>query len=266
MPRIGSPFSTAERSGGSPSEYYTIQRGTQVWRYAAGDASATIDGTDYLPAHITRDAIGQKKDTPGLQCVVTLRLDLGAAQALMVESPSRTSVTIQRAQSAGDPIKAILRGEVVSLKFIDDSVELTVATIEHHFKTLIPKILVQRTCPHALYGYSCGVNKADFGVETTITNIVGHVITVAASASDHAWRNGMLQLASGELLFIADHTTSDITVWSAIPADVAVDDAVIVYRGCDKLFATCESVFDNAANFGGFPNLPNRNPRLARMR
>lgn len=266
MPRISSDYSTAERSGGSPSEFYTFQRGTEVWRLTSGDAAATLAGLDFQPGHVMRAAVSQKKDAPGLQVVVTLSLDLAVAQALMVESSLTTSVTIQRKQSAGDPVKVVLRGEVVSLKFAGDVVDLTVATIEHRFKTLIPKVLVQRTCPHALYGYSCGVNKEDFAVETTIASISGQVITVDASAGGNMWRNGMIRLASGQILFIADHVTSAITVWGHIPAGLAEDDPVTVYRGCDKLLDTCETVFDNAKNFGGFPNLPNRNPRLGSLR
>jgi hypothetical protein len=29
-----------------------------------------------------------------------------------------------------------------------------------------------------------------------------------------------------------------------------------VYKGCNKRFATCQSVFNNAINFGGFPYMP----------
>jgi uncharacterized phage protein (TIGR02218 family) len=266
MPRITSLFSTAERSGGSPVECYTIQRGTRMWRYTSADASQTIGGLTFLPANVSRGDLSQKKDTPGVQITVTLNLATDAAQALMVETSERISVTIQKLQSAGDPIKPVLLGQVISLKFADDALELTVATVEYHSKTLIPRVLVQRTCPHALYGYSCGVDKDDFAVETTVASISGQVISVVASASGNAWRNGMLRLSTGRILFIADHTTSAITVWGKIPDDLTVSDDVTVYRGCDKLFATCETVFDNAKNFGGFPNLPNRNPMLGSLR
>ena len=265
MPRLGSLFSTAERSGGSPVEFYTIRRGTQTWLYTSADEAVTDNGLTYQPAGISRGQLEQKKDAAGTQVKVSLSLETDCAQALMVQSSERASVSIQKRQSSGDAVKLVLLGDVLSLKFAGNTVELTVATIEHIFKTLIPKVLVQRTCPHALYGLSCGVNKDDFAVETTVSSITGQVITVAASASNHIWRNGILRLASGRVLFIADHTTSAITIWGPVPAELAVSDPVTVYRGCDKLFATCETDFDNAKNFGGFPNLPDRNPAIGTM-
>jgi uncharacterized phage protein (TIGR02218 family) len=266
MTRISSLFSTAERSGGSPAYLVTIQRGTSVWYYTTARSTQTVEDIDYLPAQLKCSPVAQKKDTPGIQATVTLGLETSAAQALMTETGERASVSIQRTQSAGDPVTVVLLGDVVSLKFVNDAVELTVATIEHHFKTLIPRVLVQRLCPHAVYGYSCGANKDDFAVETTVADIDGQTITVAATEGTHAWRNGILRLASGRVLFIADHSSSQVIVWAPIPSDLAVSDAVTIYRGCDKTFTTCETVFDNAAHYGGFPNLPERNPLLANLR
>jgi uncharacterized phage protein (TIGR02218 family) len=266
MPRISSSFSTAERSGGSPVELYTIRRGIRTWQHTSGDVTQTVDGVDYTPAHIKRGDIEQKKDAPGISVKVSIALETEVAQALMVETSEPATVSIRKVQSAGDPIMLVLLGDVVSLTFSGDSVELTVATVEHRFKTLIPRVLVQRTCPHALYGLSCGVNKDDFAVSTTVASITGQVIVVAASAAGNVWRNGILRLASGRVLFIADHTTSAVTVWAPIPDELAVSDPVTIYRGCDKSFTTCETVFDNALNFGAFPNLPDRNPALKSLR
>ncbi len=265
MPRLSGLFSSAERAGGAPVEFYTIRRGTRTWLYTSADESVTDNDLTYQSAQISRGPLEQKNDVAGTQVKVALSLETECAQTLMVQSSEPISVSIQKKQSSGDAIKLVLLGHVISVKFAGNDLELTVATIEYLFKTLIPKVLVQRTCPHALYGLSCGVNKDDFAVDTTVTDITGQVITVAASASNHIWRNGILRMASGRVLFIADHTTSAITIWGPVPADLAVSDDVTVYRGCDKLFATCETDFDNAKNFGGFPNLPDRNPAIGTM-
>src|ERR1044071_858747 len=110
MPRIASLFSTAERSGGSPVECFTFQRGTRVWRYTSSDAPVTIGGLTFVPANVKRGDLSQKKDAPGVQVAVTVNLATDLAQALMVETSERVTLTIQKVQSAGSAIKAVLAG------------------------------------------------------------------------------------------------------------------------------------------------------------
>ena len=47
-----------------------------------------------------------------------------------------------------------------------------------------------------------------------------------------------------------------LALWQAMAQPIAAGDAFTVTAGCDKLFATCQSRFSNAANFRGFPHIP----------
>lgn len=270
MPRVSSLFSTAERGGGAPVELYTFQRGTKVWRYTSADATQTFSGIAFTPAKIKRAAVEQKKDTPGQEFTVTIDLETPFAQDLIATSGEPVSVTLQRAQPSGTPIAPVLAGQMTSVKFTEDQAELTVATIERLLQTLIPRTLIQRTCPWTLYSPSCGVDKTSFATTATVSAITplngGYVLTIDVSQTDGYWTNGVVQLdVGGAPLFVAAHTGSDLTIWGDPPSGLAVAGGLTVYAGCDKLRSTCISKFNNLDNFGGFPDLPAKNPSLVKL-
>jgi hypothetical protein len=269
MPSISSLFATAERGGGSPVELYTVQRGTQVWQLTSGDVEQTRSGIVFIPSWVIRAPIEQKQDTPGIQFTVTVHLASPLGQALLMQSTDPITVSMQRVQPSGDPITPVLLGEVLSVKFSDDEAELTVATVEHRFKTLIPRALVSRTCIWALYSASCGADPAAFAFSTTIDTVVWPVVTVIAlsDTTDAFYSSGILVGSDGRRYTIAKHdNTLDLTIWGNEPASgLEAGDAVTVYPGCDKQRLTCINKFSNYENFGGFPDLPTKDPGLIKL-
>lgn len=269
MPLISSLFGTAERGGGSPVELYTVQRGAQCWRLTSADTEQTVSGITFTPAWVRRAAIEQKQDAPGIQFAVTVHLDTPLGQALLVESSDRVTVSLQRVQASGDPITPVILGEMLAIKFSDDTAELTVATVEHRFKTLIPRTLIGRTCPYAVYSSSCGANPADFAYTTTIDSVAWPVVTVTAldDDTDAFYSAGILVSSTGKAFTIAKHDSSlDLTIWGREPVSgLTAGDTVTVYRGCNKTRAACIAKFDNYDNFGGFPDLPAKDPGLTKL-
>jgi len=269
MPIISSGFATAERGGGSPVELYTVQRGPQVWRLTSGDVSQTVSGIVFTPSWLKRNSLEQKQDTPGIQFALTVHLASPLGQALLVQSTDPITVTLQRLQSSGDPIKPVILGEVLAIKFSDDEAELTVATVEHRFKRLIPAVLVSRTCPWSVYSSSCGVDPSLFVFGTTIDTVTWPIVRVTflAQTADDYYSNGILIAADGQHYTIAKHANSfDLTIWGPQPASgLQPSDAVDVYAGCDKRRATCLGKFNNLENFGAFPDLPTKDPGLIKL-
>ena len=53
-----------------------------------------------------------------------------------------------------------------------------------------------------------------------------------------------------------DNGAQLFTLWLPMSYAIQTGDTYQVYPGCDKRFATCQSVFANAVNFGGFPYVP----------
>jgi uncharacterized phage protein (TIGR02218 family) len=51
-----------------------------------------------------------------------------------------------------------------------------------------------------------------------------------------------------------------IRLYRHVPVDFAPPSSVSITPGCDHTLSTCNSVFSNAANFSGFPLIPDKNP------
>jgi hypothetical protein len=62
-----------------------------------------------------------------------------------------------------------------------------------------------------------------------------------------------------ERRFILEHSGAAITLSSGA-SDIPVGAAVSLFPGCDHSAATCAAKFSNAANYGGFPYMPTKNP------
>ena len=49
---------------------------------------------------------------------------------------------------------------------------------------------------------------------------------------------------------------TQLTLWQATSAPIAIGDRFAISAGCDKRFSTCRDRFANAVNFRGFPQIP----------
>lgn len=51
-------------------------------------------------------------------------------------------------------------------------------------------------------------------------------------------------------------SSSQVVLFLEMPFEVQINDRLTIYRGCDKLRATCNTVFDNVVNYRGEPDVP----------
>ena len=89
--------------------------------------------------------------------------------------------------------------------------------------------------------------------------------TASALLPDGWFRGGVLRHA-GLLGFITGHVGDRLTLAGHMPElEAAIDDPEVVAvvdlaPGCDLRRDTCAAKFGNLLNFGGFPDIPGRNP------
>ncbi len=136
----------------------------------------------------------------------------------------------------------------------------------------IPTWRFSRTCNRMLYSPGCAVSKSAFDMAATITaiDIQNRRITVndsyGADGTHFNWfKHGMVKHnPSGLLLSVrmsenipTNKTLLTLHQWNP---DIQVGDAVVCYPGCNHTFVTCRDKFSNAQNFGGFSEVPNKNP------
>ncbi len=117
-------------------------------------------------------------------------------------------------------------------------------------------------CRHTLGDVSCAVQLAAYTVTGSVSSIedMSRFTDVTRGDADTAFDDGLLTWQSGANTGLSMEVTRfsarQFTLWLPMPNAMAVGDSYTVYKGCDKRFATCQSTFNNAFNFGGFPYLP----------
>lgn len=162
------------------------------------------------------------------------------------------------------------RGVISSFTFKGYEIGAAITPEAFHEDRAIPRYYCQRQCNHALYGAGCGLDKTNFDWATDIVSVNAAqkeiVVTgQAPSVPETRFNSGhLLHAPTGFYFTIAwsaydgANTKLKLVTWHP---QVQVGDDVTAYHGCRKTVADC-TLFGNAANFGGFANVPASNPTL----
>jgi len=150
------------------------------------------------------------------------------------------------------------------------SITATLTPEPHLQNALVGRVTFQRTCNWLLYGPGCGLNKAAFEHTTSIAALddAARWITIdtTPSASPTYFRDGYFRhVPTGLLLPIAQSDLGGAGGKARVQpsfwfASLAVGDNLVLLPGCRHTVADCNGKFNNKPNFGGFPQVPNRNP------
>lgn len=111
--------------------------------------------------------------------------------------------------------------------------------------------------------FKCQVNMTGFthtGTVTSVADRANFTASALAQATDY-FRFGVVTWTSGandgRRMEVKSFTTGGVfALQMPMSGAIAVGDTFSATAGCDKLFATCQSKFNNVVNFGGFPHLP----------
>ncbi len=124
----------------------------------------------------------------------------------------------------------------------------------------MPHNLYSPTCNHILYDSGCGVIRGTYATAgSAVTGSSAIQINFAGAAAVHS--QGAVVFSSG-LNANVRATVKSVSVGSALnlmyplPFAPSVGDAFVVFAGCDHTLATCQTRFNNVANFRGFPFVP----------
>lgn len=140
------------------------------------------------------------------------------------------------------------------------SAEVTVNSDLVLLDLMMPRNIYSPACQHVLYDSGCGLVKSAFGH----TGTVG----VGSTAAVINWSGATSQFAQGTVTFSSGVNNGvSATVKNAVSGVYltltypllnapAAGDSFTAYWGCDHSQATCTNVFNNLANFRGFPYVP----------
>lgn len=267
---------------GRPYYLYQFVEGEEVWRFtswaeawtSAGGGGAEIA---WEPAAVAHGDIVQTGEIERGRLELTWPLSHPFARRFLAPLGNQAvTLTIFRGheQVPGETV-AHWKGRVVGAEAEGQRILLSAESVFSTLRRAGVRAKYQRLCRHALYGRGCGVDIALRWQAGTVTAVAGTTLTVpeAATAAEGVYRGGVLRFGT-QLGFVIGQTGATLTLARPMPelaaalASPALDPGtggplpvrVDLAPGCDLRTATCAARFGNLANFGGFPEIPGRNP------
>ena len=158
-------------------------------------------------------------------------------------------------------------GRVSNAEFDRTMADIEVKSDFELLNIQMPRNLYQPSCSYALYSTGCGAVKATFTKSYTITSTSTSSIfnTDVAEASD-VYSQGIIVFTSGVNAGVKRtvkyQTNGTVAISLPLAYTPNIGDTFDISQGCDKTKTTCETKFNNIANFRGFPYVPK--PETAR--
>jgi uncharacterized phage protein (TIGR02218 family) len=272
----------ASAAEGRPYFLYQFVEGDQVWRFTSrADVwiSAGSGGAEILwePAAVAHSDVVQTSEIERGRLELTWPLSHPFARRFLAplgNTPVTLTIFRGHEQVLGETV-AHWKGRVVGAEVEGVRILLSCESVFSTLRRAGVRAKYQRLCRHALYGRGCGLDIALHWQTGTVTAVSGNTVTIpeVAGLPDGWCRGGVLRYGA-QLGFITGHAGAVLTLSRPVPElataiaapeiDPETGDPLPVFvdiaPGCDLRAATCAAKFGNLSNFGGFPEIPGRNP------
>jgi len=272
----------ASAAGGRPYYLYQFVEGDQVWRFtsrASDWTSAASEGgaLRWEAAAISHGDVVQTSEIERGRLELTWPLSHPFARRFLAPLGNRpVTLTIFRGheQVLGETV-AHWKGRIVGAEVEGVRILLNCESVFSTLRRAGVRAKYQRLCRHALYGRGCGLDIAFHWQTGTVTSASGNALTIPEAAGQPAgwFRGGVLRFGA-QLGFITGQVGPTLTLSRPMPElaaalaapeiDPETGDPIPLVAdiapGCDLRAATCAAKFGNLPNFGGFPEIPGRNP------
>lgn len=254
--------------GGRPICLYEFVWGNDTYRYTSADRDITYGGHGWTAISITDNGFVQ--GVSDQEFVVELPRSNEIVQLFRLTPPSLPIALTCRRFHFDDPDQEAAVywvGTVANVRAKDSiSAEILGNPISATVRRTGLRLCWERSCPHSLYDEACRVDKAAFKTNTTITDLTGTTITVASLGAfgSNRYAGGFVEwiaTANGTVDRRAIESVTGSTLSLLGTTDrLVVGQAVSLFLGCDLSPTTCQSIFNNLPNHGGFAMLPGKSP------
>lgn len=261
----------ASEQDGQPIELYEFTAGVTVLRYTSYHEDYLYDLLQtFTAASIKRSAIEDSQELSRSPLDLKVARDFVVAEMFRVTPPSYVVRLSVFRIHAGDTERALIWSGRVIDRSVEGSIEATLhcEPVLTGLKRLGLTRKFQRPCPHALYGEGpgkCNASKAAVSSTANLSAVIGSVVQsfTFALQPDGYYAGGELEWDAGsgriEYRGIRRHAGNEIELTHAIPDLAALED-VVVSAGCTHEITVCDSVHANSDNYGGFRDVPQKNP------
>lgn len=248
------------------ADLFRFSRGTTNWFKTNGGDEIVFNTEHYMPTAMKRSAVEEKNELSKANITVELPLSDDLVQDYLRGAPNQVlSLVIFRYDPAGTA--TAWKGRLVSYDVRNTTASFRFESIFTSLRRPGLRARYQYLCRHVVYGPGCDLDPEDFATAATATAITNNTLTVPLAATYPAgrFRGGMLAQPDGTRLFISAHVGDQITLtWPATNTRAVIASAgsaaIKLYPGCDLSDTTCNDVFGNILNNGGFKWIPRKNP------
>ena len=248
---------------------------TDHWYFTSFAETLTVGGHDYAPEPITHGELrtGLKADTESLQIDSVIFDDNPLAQFVPFTLPFPLNVEIiETTLPMLNAPTTLFAGTIQSVTAKGRKLTANCVSLIDAFERKLPRHVFQTRCNYALFEPStCKLSRSGFAITATITAIDGTdptivTVSVGPDLATHWFTEGWIEVGTGnteEIRTVKDSTRIDAThqrlnLTRPLFENI-VGASLIALPGCDKRNVTCQTKFDNFANFGGMPYLPTDN-------
>lgn len=229
------------------------------------------DATVYTPTPITHSDITESGTMDKKDMSIQLPAATDVARLFQGWPPSQVvRLTIYETE-LGDETKEVLiawTGRVLGSTISANRATLRCESLYTGLQRNGVKRHYQYGCPHQLYGPFCKADKATATYSTTVSGLTGAELTLpenwngSVAAAKFVGGYVTWDQADGrpELLSILKSVSETTLLLAARPVELFVGGNVKLVLGCNHTLLDCQTLHDNAPNFGGCPFIPTDNP------
>ena len=170
-----------------------------------------------------------------------------------------------RAERRRSASECLWQGSVGEVSFDGQRVRFVVDGPVHGLKRLMLRTYL-KACDATLGDSRCGVDLSTGGrTQALSVDAVrgrGSFVCNALIGSTQPWLAGGVRFTSGRnggfAAVVRDFNAAEGSLVLDVPPPfaISVGDGVVLRVGCDKTFASCSGIFNNALNFRGCPSMP----------
>ncbi len=264
---------------GSPVNLFEFRYGDggeDVLRYTTNEVAIVAAGRVWEPYNIRHGTIVVSGSLDRAELPVTVPSDFPLANLFLISPPSRqVLLNIWRGHWAGqefDDFVRIWTGRILTPTWSESELELACEPVATSLKRVGLRRYYQYGCSHVLYGRICRVDKPTYTAEGSIINVVN------AQSIDVALASAPVGFTPSRLVggtFRYDPTSGLRALRSIVSATaitggyrIGLMSAVVGMQvgtpfsmsyGCKHNWEACQQ-FSNTKNYGGFINIPTKNP------
>lgn len=235
------------------NELYLFNDSGTLFAFTPALLSRTFNDVTYVPTIVTRSAM-QLTDNFAKSQLTFKFIRTNSFALSVVRNTAEVPITVQVFRNE----LPYWQGRIIHAKANISLIEITCDSlmITSQKAGLGAKMSVM--CRHTLYEpYTCKANmdlvRMDFSVETLTTRF----LTINTGKPDGYFNGGVAKINS-QTRSITRHIGSELILNEAFGGTQS--GVLSLYPGCDFSETTCNNIFMNLPNYGGFSHMPSKNP------